>query len=318
MGISGPVMSLNACPSCAREIPADSRVCPYCANPVPPAGVIPTVTAPPKLAEASYHSGFGSSSSDSIDNARFTPGTMLADRYRIVGLLGKGGMGEVYRADDLKLRQPVALKFLPEALSQDPKKLERFLHEVRVARQVSHPNVCRVYDISEADGQHFISMEYVDGEDLAAVLRRLGRPSKEKALQIARQLCAGLAAAHDKGVLHRDLKPHNVMIDGQGRVRITDFGLAGFAGDFIGKEVYAGTPAWSVFLLVPLRYGLLASVFFWFFSGQIVGLPMMFGLSGWQSEASWTAIIFITVVAVYGFHTALAGRPIFRDELSQP
>jgi len=202
------------------------------------------MTSPPKPAEASYHSGFGSASSDSIDNARFAPGTMLADRYRIVGLLGKGGMGEVYRADDLKLRQPVALKFLPEALSQDPRKLERFLHEVRVARQVSHPNVCRVYDIAEADGQHFISMEYVDGEDLSAVLRRMGRPSKEKALQIARQLCAGLAAAHDKGVLHRDLKPHNVMIDGQGRVRITDFGLAGFAEDFTGKEVYAGTPAY--------------------------------------------------------------------------
>jgi len=237
-------MPLNLCSSCSREIPADSRVCPYCANPIAVAPAIPTMTAPPKPAEASFHSGFGSSSSDSIDNARFTPGTMLADRYRIVGLLGKGGMGEVYRADDLKLRQPVALKFLPEALSQDPKKLERFLHEVRVARQVSHPNVCRVYDISEADGQHFISMEYVDGEDMSVVLRRMGRPSKEKALQIARQLCAGLAAAHDKGVLHRDLKPHNVMIDGQGRVRITDFGLAGFAEDFTGKEVYAGTPAY--------------------------------------------------------------------------
>jgi len=232
------------CATCQRDVPDGSRFCPHCAAPVPSAPAIPTVTSPPKPAEASYHSGFGSSSSDSIDDARFPPGTMLADRYRIVGLLGKGGMGEVYRADDLKLRQPVALKFLPEALSVDPKKLERFLHEVRVARQVSHPNVCRVYDIAEADGQHFISMEYVDGEDLSAVLRRMGRPSKEKALQIARQLCAGLAAAHDKGVLHRDLKPHNVMIDGQGRVRITDFGLAGFAEDFTGKEVYAGTPAY--------------------------------------------------------------------------
>lgn len=232
------------CATCQRDVPDGSRFCPHCAAPVPTAPAIPTVTSPPKPAEASYHSGFGSSSSDSIDDARFTPGTMLADRYRIVGLLGRGGMGEVYRADDLKLRQPVALKFLPEALSEDPKKLERFLHEVRVARQVSHPNVCRVYDIGEADGQHFISMEYVDGEDMSVVLRRMGRPSKEKALQIARQLCAGLAAAHDKGVLHRDLKPHNVMIDGQGRVRITDFGLAGFAGDFVGKEVYAGTPAY--------------------------------------------------------------------------
>jgi len=169
---------------------------------------------------------------------------MLTQRYRIVGLLGQGGMGEVYRADDLKLRQSVALKFLPQALVNDPRRLERFHNEVRVARQVSHPNVCRVYDIGEIDGEHFISMEYVDGEDLASVLRRMGPPSRDKAIQVARQICAGLAAAHDKGVLHRDLKPHNVMIDGRGKVRITDFGLAGFAEDFAapGAEVGAGTP----------------------------------------------------------------------------
>lgn len=236
---------LQKCPVCTREIPADARVCPYCANPVSTEMVGVTMSAAPARPAASTRAiPFGSSSSDSIDQARFTPGTMLAERYRIAGLIGRGGMGEVYRADDLKLRQPVALKFLPEALHGDPRKLERFLHEVRVARQVSHPNVCRVYDIGEADGQHFISMEYVDGEDLAAVLRRMGRPSPEKSLQIARQLCAGLAAAHDKGVLHRDLKPHNIMIDGEGRVRITDFGLAGFAEDFAGKEVMAGTPAY--------------------------------------------------------------------------
>ena len=202
---------------------------------------IPTVTAPPR-AMAMIEPG--TSSSGSIDDARFAPGTVLIERYRIVGLLGKGGMGEVYRAEDLKLRQPVALKFLPKALTSDPKRLERFHHEVRVARQVSHPNVCRVYDIGEADGQPFISMEYVDGEDLALLLRRIGRPSKDKAVQIARQLCAGLAAAHDKGVLHRDLKPHNVMLDGQGRVRVTDFGLAGFADEFSGREIRVGTPAY--------------------------------------------------------------------------
>ncbi len=153
-------------------------------------------------------------------------------------------MGEVYRADDLKLRQPVALKLLPSKLSQNEQRLERFHHEVRIARQVSHPNVCRVYDIGDADGQPFIAMEFVDGEDLASVLRRMGRPSPDKSLEIARQLCAGLAAAHDKGVLHRDLKPHNIMIDERGRVRITDFGLAGFVEDFTGKEITAGTPAY--------------------------------------------------------------------------
>src|SRR2546428_4767569 len=165
----------------------------------------------------------------------FAPGTLLAGRYRIVGLLGRGGMGEVYRADDLKLRRPVALKFLPQGLEREPVRLSRFLNEVRLALKVTHPNVCRVHDIGEADGQHFLSMEYVDGEDLASLLRRIGHLPKEKAIQIARQLCAGLSAAHEMGVLHRDLKPANVMIDGRGRTRITDFGLAALA-DGIGGQ----------------------------------------------------------------------------------
>jgi serine/threonine-protein kinase len=184
-------------------------------------------------------------SSDSIRG--FTPGTVLAGRYRVIGLLGRGGMGEVYRADDLKLGTPVALKFLPRGLADDPVKRERFFAEVRIARQIAHPNVCRVFDIGEtsgAGGQQFLSMEYIDGEDLASLLRRIGRLPADKALDIARQICAGLAAAHDRGVLHRDLKPANVMLDGRGRVRITDFGLA-VAADAEGLETDAsGTPAY--------------------------------------------------------------------------
>ncbi len=151
-------------------------------------------------------------------------------------------MGEVYRADDLRLEQPVALKFLPESLEMDPARLARFHGEVRTARQVSHPNVCRVYDIGVADGRHFLSMEYVDGEDLASLLRRIGRLPSDKGVEVARQLCAGLAAAHERGVLHRDLKPANVMIDGAGRVRLTDFGIAGAAST--GADVRAGTPGY--------------------------------------------------------------------------
>src|SRR4029453_16432469 len=111
-------------------------------------------------------------------------------------------------------------------------------------RQVSHPNVCRVYDVAEADGRHFLSMEYVDGENLASLLERIGKLPKEKSLDIARQLCAGLAAAHDAGILHRDLKPANVMLDGKGRIRITDFGLAVAAEHLEGEESQAGTPAY--------------------------------------------------------------------------
>jgi serine/threonine-protein kinase len=162
----------------------------------------------------------------------------------VLGLLGRGGMGEVYRATDLRLNQSVALKFLPEATARDPRLLERFHGEVRIARQVSHANVCRVYDLGEFEGSPYISMEYVDGEDLGSLLRRIGRLPGDKAVEIARKLCAGLAAAHAKGVLHRDLKPANVMIDGRGQVLIMDFGLAAIADQVEGAEVRNGTPAY--------------------------------------------------------------------------
>jgi len=153
-------------------------------------------------------------------------------------------MGEVYRADDLELNQSVALKFLPEKVARSADDLAHLRREVRIARQIAHPNVCRTYDIAEADGQVFVVMEYVDGEDLASVLRRLGRPTPDKALEIARQLCLGLGAAHENGVLHRDLKPANIMIDGRGRVRITDFGLAGTAEELAAEGGGSGTPGY--------------------------------------------------------------------------
>jgi serine/threonine-protein kinase len=203
-------------------------------------------------AAAAIHSGEAKSSKPRPKIAKnetmFVPGAILAGRYRIIGPLGRGGMGAVYRADDLKLGQPVALKFLTETFAQDGAMLARFHGEVRIARQVSHPNVCRVHDIGEVHtehgGQHFLSMEYVDGEDLSSLLRRIGRLPSDKAVEISRHLCSGLAAAHEAGVLHRDLKPANVMIDGKGRARITDFGLAGLAEQFRGREVMAGTPAY--------------------------------------------------------------------------
>ncbi|HLY15917.1 MAG TPA: serine/threonine-protein kinase [Bryobacteraceae bacterium] len=185
-----------------------------------------------------------SSSSSFADEGRFVPGTLLGGRYRIIGLLGRGGMGEVYRATDLALGQSVALKLLPEEAARDQRLLERFHGEVRIARQVSHPNVCRVYDIGQAEGMPFISMEYVDGEDLASLLLRIGRLPADKALETARKLCAGLSAAHDRGIIHRDLKPQNIMINKRGDVVIMDFGLAAVAEQLSGAEVRNGTPAY--------------------------------------------------------------------------
>jgi eukaryotic-like serine/threonine-protein kinase len=234
------------CPSCQDENPDTNRFCGSCGTPLSTPSELATaaVLAAPAAVVDTPAARF--LSSDSVRG--FAPGAVLADRYRVVGLLGRGGMGEVYRADDLKLGTPVALKFLPRALASDPEKRERFLAEVRIARQVAHPNVCRVFDIGETivNGaqQQFLTMEYIDGEDLASLLRRIGHLPADKALDIARQVCAGLAAAHERGVLHRDLKPANVMLDGRGRARITDFGLAVAADSTALEGDASGTPAY--------------------------------------------------------------------------
>src|SRR5262245_11579064 len=181
--------------------------------------------------------------SSAPEEGRFPAGTVLAGRYRVMGLLGHGGMGEVYKAFDLSLNQTVALKFLAPAHISEAA-LIRFRNEVRVARQVSHPNVCRVYDLGMAEGLHFLSMEYIDGEDLASLLRRIGRLPQDTAIEFTRRSCAGLGAAHERGVLHRYLKPSNIMIDGRGQVRITDFGLAALAAEIPLSDLRSGTPAY--------------------------------------------------------------------------
>jgi serine/threonine protein kinase len=239
---------MPSCSSCGTDVPATGRFCSGCGAPSNTDDVptldFATATSPLPPRPASGSSSRPSSSADYQSEGRFLPGRLIAGRYRIIALLGKGGMGEVYRADDLTLGQPVALKFLPDESARDQALLERFKNEVRIARRVSHPNVCRVYDVGDVEGHTFFTMEYVDGEDLASLLRRIGRLPEDKALDIARQLCAGLAAAHAKGVLHRDLKPANIMLDGRGQVVVTDFGLAGVADQIHGAEVRSGTPAY--------------------------------------------------------------------------
>jgi serine/threonine-protein kinase len=176
--------------------------------------------------------------------ALFAPGTVLLERYRIVSALGTGAMGTVYRAEDQVLGQEVALKFLAPACCEGTDGAATLRDEVRIARQVTHPNVCRVHDLAVFDGRPFISMEYVAGEDLRSMLRRIGRLPADKATQVAQQLCSGLYAAHEQGVLHRDLKPANVMLDGEGNVRIADFGIAIRSGGAPDERGLSGTPAY--------------------------------------------------------------------------
>jgi predicted Ser/Thr protein kinase len=237
------------CRSCGTETSESTPFCAFCGQPMQPfaasmtADIGATIDSPSPIPSPRPPSSRSSSisSHSTWAQGRFLPGTLIAGRYRIIAMLGKGGMGEVYRADDLSLEQQVALKFLPETATDDAT-LERFRNEVRIARRISHPNVCRVYDIGEAEHQIFLSMEYIDGEDLGSLLRRIGRISGDKAAEIARKICAGLAAAHAQGVLHRDLKPANIMLNSQGEVLITDFGLAGLATEI--SDVRSGTPAY--------------------------------------------------------------------------
>jgi serine/threonine-protein kinase len=153
----------------------------------------------------------------------FAPGAMFAGRFRMITWLGRSNSGEVWQAEDLVLQTPVALKIIRSGTAEDR---ERILTEVRLARQITHPAVRRVFDVGEVDGKAFCSMELVDGDALAVLLRRVGRFSPEKVLEMGLQLCDALAAAHAEGVLHRDVRPENILIDRRGLPTFTDFGVA--------------------------------------------------------------------------------------------
>jgi len=170
----------------------------------------------------------------------FAAGEMFAGRYRMIARLGQGGMGDVWSADDLVLGIPVALKLMQSTSAAGRSLL---LNEARLARRITHPAVCRVFDVGEERGQVFLSMEFVQGEDLEALIHHVGRLPSEKVAEIGGQLCDALAAAHAQGILHRDLKPANILIDENGAVRITDFGIA-IMRDAGGHNTGIGPPGY--------------------------------------------------------------------------
>ena len=171
---------------------------------------------------------------------------VIGGRYEVLGLLGAGGMGNVYRARDRELDEPVALKVLRPEIAANAAALSRFRREVKLARRVTHPNVARVFDIGDEGGERYLTMELVDGEPLAATLARSGRLGPARAIEVAKAVCAGLGAAHAAGVVHRDLKPDNVLLAKDGRVVVTDFGIARAAaeGDAKLTGTIVGTPAY--------------------------------------------------------------------------
>jgi len=196
------------CPKCSSDNPSDSKYCKECATPLPLSGEV-SVT---KTLETPVEG--------------LKSGTTFAERYEIIEELGTGGMGKVYRVKDEKLDEEMALKVLRPDIAANKSMIERFKNELKLARKIAHRSVCRMYDLNEEEGTHFITMEYVHGEDLKSYIRKQGTMSEEEAINIAKQVCEGLAEAHELGVVHRDLKPQNIMIDEKGRAKIMDFGIA--------------------------------------------------------------------------------------------
>jgi serine/threonine protein kinase/Tfp pilus assembly protein PilF len=214
------------CPKCQSENPDTARFCSECATPLQPPkdiGVTRTIETPVK---------------------EFTRGTTFAGRYEIIEELGKGGMGTVYKVEDTKIGQDIALKLIKPEIASDKKTIERFRNELKTTRMISHRNVCRMFDLGDSEGKHFITMEYIPGEDLKSLIRRVKQIPEGTAISIAKQVCEGLAEAHRLGVVHRDLKSNNVMIDKEGNARIMDFGIARSleAKGITGAGIIIGTP----------------------------------------------------------------------------
>ncbi len=232
------------CPKCEASNPDTQRFCGECGTALMAA--LGQGGSPAKPADSPQSGGAPRFTSETLrlPVQELATGSTFAGRYQIIEELGHGGMGRVYKVFDAKIQEKIALKLIKPDVVSDPGTIERFSNELKLARKVRHPNVCGMYDLGEAEGTHFITMEYVSGEDLKSFIRRSRHLTVETAVGIAKEISEGLAAAHRLGVIHRDLKPGNIMIDHDGNALIMDFGIArSLKGKGItGAGVMIGTP----------------------------------------------------------------------------
>jgi serine/threonine protein kinase/predicted negative regulator of RcsB-dependent stress response len=297
------------CPQCSHPNPAEYLQCEKCATPLPfDDQTINTSSA----GGWSVPVGEAIVTQDAIK--QLSPGTLLGERYEIIRLLGQGGMGAVYQARDRELDREVALKVIRSDMAANPQVLKRFKQELILARQVTHRNAIRIFDLGQADGIKFITMEYIEGEDLHSVLKRKKKLEPAEAANIITQVCGALEAAHAAGVIHRDLKPQNIMLDQSGRACVMDFGIARSVqthgmtqtGALIGTPDYM-SPEQAKGMKVDARSDL--------FSLGIIFYELLSGVSPFKADTAMATMFKRTRERAIPLGQTTTGVPVFLSDI---
>src|SRR5713226_8206910 len=301
------------CPVCQADNPATAVTCEKCSTPFP----LSNATISPS--EYGQTAGWSAAvtlrpSSEAAAKGQLEPGSMLGERYEILQLLGQGGMGAVYKARDVELERTVALKLIRPDLASHPEILRRFKQELILAREVTHPNVIRIYDLGQASGVRYITMEYVEGRDLRALLHDKGKLTPEEAVPIFLEIAAALEAAHRAGVVHRDLKPQNILVDKEGHVYVMDFGVARSletpgmtqTGALMGTPEYM-SPEQAKGMKVDARSDL--------FSLGIIFYEMLSGVAPFKADTAMATMFKRTQERAVPLAQAGSGVPVFLSDI---
>jgi serine/threonine protein kinase/tetratricopeptide (TPR) repeat protein len=302
------------CPVCQTDNPVTAVTCQKCSTPFPLSDVTISPTDYGQSAAGWSKAVTLRPSSEAAVKGQLEPGSMLGERYEILQLLGQGGMGAVYKARDIELERTVALKLIRSDLASHPEILRRFKQELILAREVTHRNVIRIFDLGQASGVRYITMDYVEGQDLRALLNEKGKFSPEEAVPIFLQIAAALEAAHQAGVVHRDLKPQNVMVDKDGRVYVMDFGVARSletpgmtqTGALMGTPEYM-SPEQAKGLKVDARSDL--------FSLGIIFYEMLSGASPFKADTAMATMFKRTRERAVPLAQAGSGVPVFLSDI---